>query len=753
MKSNKLKREPKYIAKFKAFPYQQEAVDAVKDLEYAAIFHEQGLGKTKIAIDVLLYWLSKCSMDTALIVTKKQLVANWVNEFKDHTSIKPAVLNTDKNNNYRIFCGPYRVVLTNFETLETEKQQFELYLKVRNVGIIIDESAKLKNPNSKLTKTYFELAPLFQRRIIMTGTPVANRPYDIWAQIYFLDFGESLGADFNEFKKETDLSNKLSRNTDLQEEFEDNISQIFNRISSFTVRETKNSGIITLPDKVYIQEVTEFNRMQEELYERIRTELYQLLIGKFTLESLTSGLYVSPLDLYREYVQNAADSIDEALEQGILKKGEEKISITVSESERIIKISDNGTGVGANDIYSNLIDIGNSKKRHSNSRGFRGIGRLSGLGYCQKLKFVTSIHGEEKASCITYDAEELKYLLSPQVDSRDSIDQVLSSVLTIEEIPERINEHYFSVELYGVVPESDLLNDSEVVSYLQQNLPVPFSRDFVWGSMIKQKLAQMEVELAEYNVELRTDRTVIDICKPYKNKILADRIRKINDSISDINFVPFYSGEKVTAMLWYAETNFLGTVLDKDIKGIRIRQGNILIGDENTLRKCYKEERFNSWMVGELLVFNEDIIPNTRRDDYEKNSAYKELLSQFTEWANEMSRQIRHRSYERSLTQSDKKFLADESVTDVDGVDISLGTELDCYDMDDSDSVANTDLLSKLSLLMDMGKKKTKYNVLNLNSKFTVDQKHTLEHVFDALYAKYTNAKANDIIQTIIDSF
>lgn len=94
---------------------------------------------------------------------------------------------------------------------------------------------------------------------------------------------------------------------------------------------------------------------------------HQLLIGKFTLESLTSGLYVSPLDLYREYVQNAADSIDEALEQGILKKGEEKISITVSESERIIKISDNGTGVGANDIYSNLIDIGNSKKRHSNS--------------------------------------------------------------------------------------------------------------------------------------------------------------------------------------------------------------------------------------------------------------------------------------------------------------------------------------------------------------------------------------------------
>lgn len=773
MKSNKLKREPKYIAKFKAFPYQQEAVDAVKDLEYAAIFHEQGLGKTKIAIDVLLYWLSECSMDTALIVTKKQLVANWVNEFKDHTSIKPAVLNTDKNNNYRIFCGPYRVVLTNFETLETEKQQFELYLKVRNVGIIIDESAKLKNPNSKLTKTYFELAPLFQRRIIMTGTPVANRPYDIWAQIYFLDFGESLGADFNEFKKETDLSNKLSRNTDLQEEFEDNISQIFNRISSFTVRETKNSGIITLPDKVYIQEVTEFNRMQEELYERIRTELYAEVVrdgeryiddSSAIVKRLLRLIQVTsnPKLVDEECEASAKEPLLDELIQKILANGE-KCIVWSNFIENIDYFTKKYQDLGAVKIHGKMnMDARNRSVQKFHDDDIRILfatpasakeGLTLTLGYCQKLKFLTSIHGEEKASCIIYDAEKLKYLLSPQVDSRDSIDQVLSSVLTIEEIPERINKHYFSVELYGVVPESDLLNDSEVVPYLQQNLPVPFSRDFVWGSMIKQKLVQMEVELAEYNVELRTDRTVIDICKPYKNKILADRIRKINDSISDINFVPFYSGEKVTAMLWYAETNFLGTVLDKDIKGIRIRQGNILIGDENTLRKCYKEERFNSWMVGELLVFNEDIIPNTRRDDYEKNSAYKELLSQFTEWANEMSRQIRHRSYERSLTQSDKKFLSDESVTDVDGVDISLGTELDSYDMDDSDSVANTDLLSKLSLLMDMGKKKTKYNVLNLNSKFTVDQKQTLEHVFDALYAKYTNAKANDIIQTIIDSF
>ena len=132
----------------------------------------------------------------------------------------------------------------------SEKVQFELYLATRNVAIIIDESAKLKNPDAALTKTFFDLAPFFQKRVIMTGTPVANRPYDIWAQIYFLDQGKSLGTDFKVFKRETDLSNKLSESTDLQFDFEDSVSRIHTKIRDFSVRETKNSGIIELPDKV-----------------------------------------------------------------------------------------------------------------------------------------------------------------------------------------------------------------------------------------------------------------------------------------------------------------------------------------------------------------------------------------------------------------------------------------------------------------------------------------------------------------------
>lgn len=69
-----------------------------------------------------------------------------------------------------------------------------------------------------------------------------------------------------------------------------------------------------------------------------------IAIGKFTLESLTSGMYSSPKDLYREYIQNSVDSIDQAITSSILKPGEGKIIIHIDSHKRNIKIEDNGTG-------------------------------------------------------------------------------------------------------------------------------------------------------------------------------------------------------------------------------------------------------------------------------------------------------------------------------------------------------------------------------------------------------------------------
>lgn len=142
-----------------------------------------------------------------------------------------------------------------------------------SVAIIIDESTKLKNPYAKLTKDFFELSDLFKIRAIMTGTPVANRPYDIWAQIYFLDKGKSLGVDFEYFKRSTNLSNNFSQNFESRKKFENSVACVYDRISEFSVRETKKSCSVELPKKIFKTVFTDYESNQYTMYKQVVQEL------------------------------------------------------------------------------------------------------------------------------------------------------------------------------------------------------------------------------------------------------------------------------------------------------------------------------------------------------------------------------------------------------------------------------------------------------------------------------------------------
>lgn len=274
----RLRSEPVLEARYKAFPYQEEATDFVAAREYAAIFHEQGLGKTKIAVDVMLRWLQKQEVDTVLVFTKKGLVANWIREFKAHTQLTPLVVSENSTKNYYVFTTPTRLVLSHFEAAKKEIRRFKAWLSSRRVGVIIDESAKIKNPDTDLTQAFFELSPLFAKRVIMTGTPVANRPYDLWAQVYFLDGGVSLGSDFSQFKRETDLTADLKHDKEVFAAYQQRLAGINKKISGFSIRETKDGGRIVLPSKEFQRLECDWEPAQFELYRQVREELRALVV-------------------------------------------------------------------------------------------------------------------------------------------------------------------------------------------------------------------------------------------------------------------------------------------------------------------------------------------------------------------------------------------------------------------------------------------------------------------------------------------
>lgn len=269
----------------KPFPYQKQAFDAIKELEYCAILHEQGLGKTKIALDLLLHWFEENVLDSVILVVKKGLIANWQKEIAAHTSLKPKLITQSKRENFYAFNAPHRLYLTHFEAIKSEKSRIALFNKTRRVGMVIDEVQKIKNPSAALTKAFIELSDGFVRRTIMTGTIVANRPYDVWAPIYFLDSGKSLGASFDDFKKDYDFSESLTNDASESEAFESRLASLFERISGFSVRETKDGAGIDLPSKVFRSVHCEWETEQHELYRQIRNE-YRAVVEKDGLPAL-----------------------------------------------------------------------------------------------------------------------------------------------------------------------------------------------------------------------------------------------------------------------------------------------------------------------------------------------------------------------------------------------------------------------------------------------------------------------------------
>ena len=255
------------------FPFQADAVLATRNLPYAALFHEQGLGKSKIALDLTLHWLASGVVDSVLVVTKKALVQNWVREVSIHTSMRPIEIGQDRRSNFFAFNRPGRLYISHYEVMHSERGRIRLFARSRRLGVILDESQRIKNPSSLPAKALHALSPFFARRVIMTGTPVANRPYDIWSQIFFLDGGQSLGNSFESFKSESNFRKEFGSDQAAADLFEEQLGKIFEQIRDFTVRETKSSADLSLPNKTIRNTYAEMEFRQSALYEQYRRDL------------------------------------------------------------------------------------------------------------------------------------------------------------------------------------------------------------------------------------------------------------------------------------------------------------------------------------------------------------------------------------------------------------------------------------------------------------------------------------------------
>ena len=218
-------------------------------------------------------------------------------------------------------------------------------------------------------------------------------------------------------------------------------------------------------------------------------------IGKFTLESLTTGMYSDPESCYREYIQNAVDSIDEAIKKNIISEEDARIEIIVDEQNSQISIKDNGEGIPSEKAVKTLVDIGNSYKLHTANRGFRGIGRLGGLSYCKKLSFCTTSFGESVKTIVSFNCEKLKKLLIPRQETSQDLKSVINAVTTVSVLAEQTSAHYFIVKMENVDDVASLLDIEIVRDYLCQVAPLPFKDRFFWRTQIKDEILSKNIPI------------------------------------------------------------------------------------------------------------------------------------------------------------------------------------------------------------------------------------------------------------------
>jgi non-specific serine/threonine protein kinase len=231
---------------------------------------DMGLGKTVQALSFLENYRSRHGKLKALVVCPTTLIYNWENEIKKFTpSLSYHIHHGGQRSRVKDELMNHDITITTYGTLRSD---IKLFVSVEFDYIILDESQAIKNPSSKVTRAASLLNA--KHRLCMSGTPLQNNTFDIFAQMNFLNPGLLGTMEF--FRQEFSIPiDKFG-----EEDRKDHLRKI---LYPFILRRTKEQVAKDLPEK---QEMVLFCEMEDEqrkIYDAYRNDYRNQILG--TIES------------------------------------------------------------------------------------------------------------------------------------------------------------------------------------------------------------------------------------------------------------------------------------------------------------------------------------------------------------------------------------------------------------------------------------------------------------------------------------
>jgi len=244
-------------------PHQKEGTAFLRNRTAAALFDEQGLGKSKQLIDAIAGEIQSGSIEGAVIVCPNGLKTNWADEIERFSTLPFAVFGSGQKARRMAFSSlKASFYVINYESVAGELPSLKALLRFKPMALVLDESHRIKTPAAKVTKAVLELRSAAARRYLLSGTPVANKPEDLWSQIFFLDDGKALGATFESFEERYRAPGGGYAKVD----------ELRDYVSRMSLRRLKDHAV-KLPPKTFKRVGVKLSGTQKKMYETLRDEM------------------------------------------------------------------------------------------------------------------------------------------------------------------------------------------------------------------------------------------------------------------------------------------------------------------------------------------------------------------------------------------------------------------------------------------------------------------------------------------------
>lgn len=267
--------------KYHPLEHQGSMINRGWSLKGYALFAAMGTGKTFVTVNTAMARHAYCGLRSLFVICPATLQRTWEKEFAkwaDKDKFTTRRLRTgDKGTGDWFAEGRHKlhVVTVSVEGLGISEKFYDALCgavalaKAQGPSMgVVDESSRIKNPSAVRTKRALEVAPHFDWRMILNGTPIAKGIQDLWSQYEFIDPNIIGSGDYWAFKTRYIVMGGYENKQIVGYSHTDELMQLIAPYSTEV-----NKDILKLPPKLYKTIHVEPTAQQKQLFKRILTGL------------------------------------------------------------------------------------------------------------------------------------------------------------------------------------------------------------------------------------------------------------------------------------------------------------------------------------------------------------------------------------------------------------------------------------------------------------------------------------------------